>query len=109
VRGAAIFGVNGTVICWYVRDGIDITQYLDFVSVNIQENIPSSHPGMFNESIVDFNGHKILLLCIKPTLILLLVVDRKAYLGLLMLDVECFLRDMVSTSVPFSISYEALY
>jgi predicted regulator of Ras-like GTPase activity (Roadblock/LC7/MglB family) len=49
---------------------------------------------MFNESIIDYNGHKLLMSRIKKDLILLLMLKKSAYLGLTMLDIEGCLREI---------------
>ena len=49
---------------------------------------------MFNQQIVDYNGHKLLVGWIAQDTILLLLLNKKAYLGLTMLDMEGCLRDM---------------
>jgi predicted regulator of Ras-like GTPase activity (Roadblock/LC7/MglB family) len=109
VRGAAIVGMDGSIICCNSSNGTDMNQYIDLVTTKFLRKIPDYNQGMFNESIVDYNGHKILLTGLKPGMILLLVVEKKAYLGLTMLDVECCLRNMDnSQSDHYAFSHKTL-
>ncbi len=94
VSGAAIVKADGSVISWHTDDGIEPTQYIDFISTTYQKNIHSYKDGMFTESITDYNGHKILMSRIRADVMLLLVLDRGAYLGLAMLEIEGCLREM---------------
>lgn len=98
VDGAAIMRADGSVISWRMNDGEKPTQYIDFVhdymSVAYQNKIKYGTYGMFTESIMEYNGHKILISKIKADLILLLVLKKDAYIGLTMLDVESCLREI---------------
>jgi predicted regulator of Ras-like GTPase activity (Roadblock/LC7/MglB family) len=100
VCGAVLLDSGGEVITQHVKDDISPEQYIDFVvhrPALIQKYIiPSGNNmnSMFNQQIVDYNGHKLLVGRIAPDTILLLLLDKKAYLGLTMLDMEGCLRDM---------------
>ncbi len=94
VSGAAIVKADGSVISWHTDDGTEPTQYIDFISAAYQKSIHSYKDGMFTESITDYNGHKILMGRIRADVMLLLVLDKRAYLGLAMLDMEGCLREI---------------
>ncbi len=94
VSGAAIVKADGSVISWLSDNGTEPTQYIDFISAAYQKSIHSYKDGMFAESITDYNGHKILMGRIRADVVLLLVLDKRAYLGLAMLNMEGCLREM---------------
>jgi len=97
VSGAAIVKADGSIISWYTDNGIEPTQYIDFISTAYQKNINSYKDGMLTESILDYNGHKILMSKISADIMLMLVLDKRAYLGLTMLDMEGCLREIDKT------------
>ena len=84
----------------FVLDIFDSMEYINYtlnsMSPSNQKSIQNTQHGMFTESILNYNGHKILTTTIKRDLFLLLVLEKRAYLGLTMLDVECCLREMNS-------------
>ncbi len=98
VSGAAIVRADGAVISWHTKDGHrptqDIDFMLDFLVQDHQKNIHYWKSGMFTESILNYNGHKILSSRLREDMMLMLVLDKGAYLGLTMLDMECCLREM---------------
>lgn len=98
VSGAAIVRADGTVISWHMENGTKPTHYidiiLDFMSTIYQKDIHRNKYGMFTQSILDFHGHKILINMIRSDVMLLLLLDKRAYLGLTMLDIEGYLREV---------------
>jgi predicted regulator of Ras-like GTPase activity (Roadblock/LC7/MglB family) len=98
VDGAAILRKDGSVISWCTSNGVKPIQYInfihDYISGAYQKKIHNNAYGMFNESIIDYNGHKLLMSRIKKDLILMLMLKKSAYLGLTMLDVEGCLREI---------------
>ncbi len=98
VDGAAILRKDGSVISWCTSNGVKPIQYINFIhdymSGAYQKKIHNNTHGMFNESIIDYNGHKLLMSRIKKDLILMLMLKKSAYLGLTMLDVEGCLREI---------------
>jgi predicted regulator of Ras-like GTPase activity (Roadblock/LC7/MglB family) len=100
VRGAALLSSNGSVISWRSNDNGKPKRYIDlilrFTSNEYQRNINNYKDGMFNESILTYNGYKVLMSKIRKNVILMLVLEKKAYLGLTMLDVAGCLHDIDS-------------
>jgi predicted regulator of Ras-like GTPase activity (Roadblock/LC7/MglB family) len=98
VSGAGIVKMDGSVISWQMEDVTDPTQYvdfmMDFLSFSKGNNVDNYKHGMFTQKIVDYNGHKILMSKVKADMMLMLLLDKKAYLGLTMLDMEGFLREI---------------
>ncbi len=98
VSGAAILRADGSVISWHTKDGTepkqDIDFMLDFLVQDHQKNIHYWKSGMFTESILNYNGHKILSSRIREDMMLILVLDKRAYVGLAMLDMEGCLREI---------------
>ena len=97
VSGAGIVKIDGSVISW-CADGIVPTPYIDFmlnfISHLQQKNRCHYKHGMFTQSIINYNGHKILMSWVRADMMLLLLLDKKAYLGLAMLDMEGALREI---------------
>lgn len=98
VNGAAILRTDGSVISYSMKDDSESTQDMDVIiglaSAKYQKNIHYYKNGMFTESILSCNGHKVLISRINEDLMLLLLLDRRAYLGLTMLDIKGCLRDV---------------
>jgi predicted regulator of Ras-like GTPase activity (Roadblock/LC7/MglB family) len=101
VSGAAILRGDGSVVSWRTKNGEKPTQDIDFIngpiSAAYKKNIHYWKSGLFTESILEYNGHKILLSRIREDVMVLLLVDKKAYLGLTMLDLEGCLREVDKT------------
>jgi predicted regulator of Ras-like GTPase activity (Roadblock/LC7/MglB family) len=94
VDGAALVRSDSSVITCCTKNGIKPEYYKDFMSTTFQSNIHSYKDGIFNEYMRSHNGHKILVSKVREDVMLLLVLDKKAYLGLIMLDMECCLREI---------------
>jgi predicted regulator of Ras-like GTPase activity (Roadblock/LC7/MglB family) len=98
VDGAGIVMMDGSVISWQMNHIAEPREYvdfmLDFLTYSNENNVGDYKQGMFIQKIVDYNGHKILISKIKTDLMLMLLLDKKAYLGLTMLDIEGFLREI---------------
>ena len=98
VSGAAILRTDGSVVSWRTKDGEKPTEDIDFINKSIsaayKKNIHYWKSGLFSESILDYNGHKIFISKISEDVMLLLLLDKRAYLGLTMLDVEGCLREV---------------
>jgi predicted regulator of Ras-like GTPase activity (Roadblock/LC7/MglB family) len=98
VKGAAVFNERGQVISWYSQDEIKPNQYIDFIKTHILENhsdiVSNYKNGMFSQTIMDFNGSRILISGIRSDLIFLLFVNKNAYLGLTMLEMEGCIRKL---------------
>jgi predicted regulator of Ras-like GTPase activity (Roadblock/LC7/MglB family) len=103
VNGAAIMRTNGSVISWRSKDNGNNgkpKEYIDYIKnymvKSYQNDIPFQNEGMFTESIIDYNGSKLLTSRIRKDIMLLLVLDKNTYLGLTMLDVEGCLQNIDS-------------
>ncbi len=98
VSGAALVKADGSVVSWHANDAIDPTPYIDsvfdFISDAHKKSTPDYRHGMFTQKILDNNGHKVLISRITREVMLVLLLDRKAYLGLTMLDMEGYLREI---------------
>lgn len=98
VSGAGVIRADGSIVSWHAEEGIKPEQYINYIlkvmAMKNQENVYKSQHSMFTESVQDYNGHKILTSRIREDKLLLLVLDKRAYLGLTMLDVECCLGDI---------------
>lgn len=98
VSGAAILRVDGSLVSWRTKNGEKPIEDIDFINKSIsavyKKNIHHFKDGLFRESILDYNGHKIFISKIREDVMLLLLVNKKAYLGLTMLDVEGCLREV---------------
>jgi len=98
VTGAAIIKSDGTVIFWHTKNGEESVEELgfirEFVAQNHRNNLNYLKTGMFTESILDYNGHKILVGRIRSDLILLLELEKRAYIGLTMLLMEGCIREI---------------
>ncbi len=98
VSGAAIIRADGSVVSWRAKDGDeskqDIDSLLHSMSAAYKKKIHHYKDGMFTESIIDHNGHKILMSRIREDMMLMLVLDKRAYLGLTMLDMEGCIREI---------------
>lgn len=96
VNGAAIVRIDGTVISWHTNEGIEPRQYiesvLDAITQAHQQNLHDYRHGMFNQKIINYNGHKILISRVRAEVMLVLLINKTAYLGLVMLDMEGCLR-----------------
>jgi predicted regulator of Ras-like GTPase activity (Roadblock/LC7/MglB family) len=113
VHGAAIIRTDGSIISWQSKDNGDngnpkqyIDSVMDYIASVLERNIDHHIDGMFMESIVDFNGSKLLTHRIRKNIMLLLVLDKKAYIGLTMLDVEGCLQDINSALGSSNWDYE---
>jgi predicted regulator of Ras-like GTPase activity (Roadblock/LC7/MglB family) len=98
VKGAGVVRADGSIVSWCAKDDVKPTQYIDYI-LNLmpatnQKSIDNFQHSMFTESITNYNGVKILTSRIREDKLLLLVLDKRAYLGLTMLDVECCLGDI---------------
>jgi predicted regulator of Ras-like GTPase activity (Roadblock/LC7/MglB family) len=78
VKGAGVVRADGSIVSWCAKDDVKPTQYIDYI-LNL---MPAT------------NQKKILTSRIREDKLLLLVLDKRAYLGLTMLDVECCLGDI---------------
>ena len=98
VSGAAILRADGSLVSWRTKNGEKPTEDIEFINRSISaahlKNINSLKSGLFKELILDYNGHKIFISKIREDAMLLLLVNKKAYLGLTMLDVEGCLREV---------------
>ena len=94
VEGAAIVRSDSSVIACCTKNGIKPGYYKDFMSTTYQNNIHDYKEGIFKEYMQSHNGHKILISRVREDVNLLLVLDKKAYVGLIMLDMECCLREI---------------
>jgi predicted regulator of Ras-like GTPase activity (Roadblock/LC7/MglB family) len=98
VNGAMVYGANGQVLSWLSENGMEPGQYVNFIDEKILENSDDlkSHYkyGMFSQSIMDYNGFRILVSRIRADLILLLLLDKTAYLGPTMLEMEGCIRQI---------------
>jgi len=98
VNGAGVVRADGSIVSWHAEEDIRPTEYIDHIlnmmSRKNQESVHNCHHGMFRETIVNYNGHKILASKIGGDALLMLVLERNAFLGLTMLDVECYLGDI---------------
>ena len=98
VSGAGVIRADGSIVSWHAENGIKPKQYIDYIlkvmSATNQENVYNSQHSMFTESIQDYNGHKILTSRIRTDVLLFMVLEKRAYLGLTMLDVECCLEEI---------------
>jgi predicted regulator of Ras-like GTPase activity (Roadblock/LC7/MglB family) len=96
INGAAIFKGPDKVISWHSKSEIKPNQYIDFlkeyISDNFIDNTSGYKDGMFSQQIIDFNGSRILFGGIGEDMTLLLFVDKNAYLGLTMLEMEGCMR-----------------
>lgn len=98
ISGAGIVKVDGSVVSWHTNNGLKPTSYIDFLMDFLarenQEDAQNYKHGMFRQSIMSFNGHKILMSRISPDMMLVLLMDKRAYLGLTMLNMEGCLREI---------------
>ena len=99
VCGAILLDRSGSVIAKHVEEHISAREYIEFIvqySALHQKGGNDIDPmnGMFNQQVMDYNGHKLLIGWIAENAILLLLLNKKAYLGLTMLDMEGCLRDI---------------
>jgi len=98
VSGAGVIRADGSIVSWHAKEGIKPKQYIDYIlkvmSATSQENVPQNQHSMFTESITNYNGHKILTSRIREDKLLFMVLEKRAYLGLTMLDVECCLGEI---------------
>ncbi len=98
ISGAGIVKVDGSVISWHTNTGLKPTPYIDFLmdflAQDNRENAQNYKHGMFRQSIMSFNGHKILMSRISPDMMLMLLMDKRAYLVLTMPDMEGCLREI---------------
>jgi predicted regulator of Ras-like GTPase activity (Roadblock/LC7/MglB family) len=98
VSGAAILRADGSLVSWRTKNGEKPKEDIEFINKSISaayiKNIHHWKSGLFRESILDYNGHKIFISKIREDAMLLLLVNKKAYLGLTMLDVEGCLREV---------------
>lgn len=95
VKIAAVMSTNGSIISWKTRNNGNngkSKEYIECIKDHIlkdyQDNLPYHKDGMFRESIFDYNGSKLLTTMINKDILLLLVLEKRAYVGLTMLDVE---------------------
>jgi len=98
VDEAGIIKEDGSIISWHPHQDIKpnplIDFTLDFISKNNLTCSQELKMGMFTQAVMDFNGHKMLISKIKPDIILMLLLKKRAYLGLTMLDLEGCLREI---------------
>lgn len=98
VSGVALVKADGSIITWHGKDGIEPAQCIDFMLDYIlhapKKNIAHYKYGMFTQRVIDHNGHRMLMSKVRSDIMLLLLLDRNAYLGLTMLDMEGGLREI---------------
>jgi predicted regulator of Ras-like GTPase activity (Roadblock/LC7/MglB family) len=95
VKIAVIMKTNGSIISWKTRNNGNkgkSKEYIECIKNHIlndyRDNLPCHKDGMFREAIFDYNGSKLLTTMINKDILLLLVIEKRAYVGLTMLDVE---------------------
>jgi predicted regulator of Ras-like GTPase activity (Roadblock/LC7/MglB family) len=96
VNGAAIFKGSDQILSWHSHEDINANLYVDFIKGYITDNPPDMksgyESGLFSQQIIDFNGSRILISGIGADVTFLLFVDKNAYLGLTMLEMEGCIR-----------------
>ncbi len=92
VMGAGILGKDGFVLSWQSKDCAEPKKYLNelsnYTSAFHQKNLYPRRNGMFTYTLYNYNGNKILFRGIDDNLLLMLVLDKKALIGVTMLDIE---------------------
>lgn len=103
VVGAGLLGRDGSVLSWQSKDYTEPTKYFNqlskYISASHQNNMYPKRNGMFAYSIYNYNGNKILFRDIDDNLLLMLVLEKRAFIGITMLDIEgcLFNIDMLIT------------
>jgi hypothetical protein len=98
VMGAGLMGKDGSVLSWRSKDCAEPTKYFNQFSKNTSElhndKMYPKRNGMFAYSIYNYNGNKILFRYIADNLLLMLILDKRAFIGITMLDIEGCLSDI---------------
>ncbi|MHA2064667.1 MAG: hypothetical protein ACXABY_09865 [Candidatus Thorarchaeota archaeon] len=85
---------DNSIVLWRSRNGTKPAEFMDFMTSTYEKNLHHFKDGIFVESMEVHNGHKVLGSKIKRDYILLLVLEKKAYVGLTMLNMESSLREI---------------
>lgn len=98
VNGAMIYRADGQVLSWLSNNELELGQYIDFARESIMERpgtfVENYKNGMFSQRIMEFNGSRVLMSRIQADVILLLSLDKNAYLGPTMLEMEGCIRQI---------------
>lgn len=91
VKGVAIIDRDGAIIAGITDNGLNLVTYAQVVRRHIQKPSTRSmkYPkGIFLQSLVSYNGSIILFGRIIDNVLLMVLLEKKAYLGLAMLELE---------------------
>jgi predicted regulator of Ras-like GTPase activity (Roadblock/LC7/MglB family) len=91
VKGVAIINKEGTVIAGKTNNGLDLNAYIQVVLQHLEKTAKGAlicPKTLFLQSIVNYNGSQILYGRIIDDILLVILLEKKAYLGLAMLDLE---------------------
>jgi predicted regulator of Ras-like GTPase activity (Roadblock/LC7/MglB family) len=98
VNGIAIAKTDGSGVFYYEYEDRRLSQFMDnifeLISNDPHLDIKNYKHGMFIQSIIDVNGRKILLTRLRYDMLVMCILDKNAYLGLAMLVLEGFLREI---------------
>lgn len=98
VNGIAIAKMDGSGIFCYEYEDRKLSQFIDnifkLISNDPHVDIKNYKHGMFIQSIIEVNGRKILLTRLRSDMLVMCILDKNAYLGLAMLVLEGFLREI---------------
>jgi predicted regulator of Ras-like GTPase activity (Roadblock/LC7/MglB family) len=98
VDGIAIAKTDGSGVFCYEYEDRKLSQFIDnfleLISTDPHEDIKNYKHGMFIQSIIDVNGRKILLTRLRSDMLVMCILDKNAYIGLAMLVLEGFLREI---------------
>jgi hypothetical protein len=98
VNGIALARTDGSgVFCYEDEDrkqSLFIDDFLNLISNDPYVHIKNYKSGMFIQSIIDVNGCKILLTRLRSDMLVMCILDKNAYIGLAMLVLEGFLREI---------------
>ncbi len=98
VNGIAIAKTDGSGVLCYEHEDRRLSQFIDnvfeLISNDPHVDIKNYKHGMFIQSIIDMNGRKILLARLRSDMLVMCILDKNAYVGLAMLVLEGFLREI---------------
>jgi predicted regulator of Ras-like GTPase activity (Roadblock/LC7/MglB family) len=98
VNGIALVKTDGSGVYCYEYEDRKLSQFIDsflkLISNDPYVNIKNYKNGMFIQSIIDMNGRRILLARFRSDILVMCILDKNAYLGLAMLVLEGFLREI---------------
>lgn len=98
VFGVAMGKMDGSgVFCYEYKDVRPIQiihDIYEFISNDPHLDIKNYNLGMFVQSLIEHNGHKILLASVRSEIVVMFILDKSAYIGLAMLVMEGFLREI---------------